>query len=69
MPFSLEPPEYEGVAVDADRASSDAESALLRRLAVLEQRLEVQERWIRELWAVNQTWAWADDAVLTFLRP
>ena len=69
VPFSFEPPEYEGVAVDADPASSDAESALLRRLAVLEQRLEVQDRWIRELWAVNQTWAWADDAVLTFLRP
>ena len=69
VPFSFEPPEYEGVAVGSDPASSDAESALLRRLAVLEQRLEVQERWIRELWAVNQTWAWADDAVLTFLRP
>ena len=69
VPFSFEPPEYEEVAVDTDPASSDAESALLHRLAVLEQRLEVQDRWIRELWAVNQTWAWADDAVLTFLRP
>jgi hypothetical protein len=21
------------------------------------------------LWAVNQTWAWSDDAVMTFVKP
>jgi SAM-dependent methyltransferase len=69
VPFSFDPPEYEAVAVDSDPASSEAESILLHRLSVLERQVAVQERWIRELWAVNQTWAWADDAVLTFLRP
>ena len=69
VPFSFEPPEEEQSRVDSDSASGEAESALLKRLGALEQRVAVQERWIRQLWAVNQTWAWADDAVLTFLRP
>ena len=37
-------------------------------LGALQQRLDQQESWIRKLWDVNQTWAWADDAVLVFRR-
>ena len=68
-PFSFEPPEDEEGEVVAHPASGEAESKLLHRLSVLERQVAVQERWIRQLWAINQTWAWADDAVLTFLRP
>ena len=64
VPFTFEPPEYEQVAADSEPASAGAESELKRKLSALEKRVVVQERWIRQLWAVNQTWAWADDAVL-----
>jgi O-antigen chain-terminating methyltransferase len=69
VPFSFEPPEDEQSEVIAHPASSEVDSTLLHRLRVLERQVSVQEHWIRKLWAVNQTWAWADDAVLTFLRP
>jgi len=66
-PFSMKPPEpeaapdlYNGVS-----GSSDIE----HRMQQLEKRVATQEEWIRQLWAVNQTWAWSDDAVMTFIKP
>ncbi|MEK9990177.1 MAG: class I SAM-dependent methyltransferase [Halieaceae bacterium] len=69
VPFSFEPPEDEQGEVIAQPTSGEVEPTLLLRLSALERQVAVQEHWIRQLWAVNQTWAWADDAVLTFLRP
>ncbi len=61
--FSMYPPEDSGE--DADLWSDDGK---LSTLAVIK-RLELHERWIRQLWAVNQTWAWADDALLVLRKP
>jgi len=69
VPFSMEPPEFEQVVAAPEVGSQNTESALIQRLRALEHQVTVQERWIRQLWAVNQTWAWADDAVLCFRKP
>ena len=37
-------------------------SEIEQRMQQLERRVALQEEWIRQLWAVNQTWAWSDDA-------
>jgi len=67
--FSYEPPEFEQYNPDPDLQRDEIDSDVLRKLRALEHRVTVQERWIRQLWAVNQTWAWADDAVLSFKKP
>jgi len=69
VPFSMEPPEFEQVVAAPEVGSQNTESALIQRLRALEHQVTIQERWIRQLWAVNQTWAWADDAVLCFRKP
>lgn len=66
--FSMQPPE----SMDADLTQDglvDCENPVQERLAIMERRIALQEQWIRQLWAVNQTWAWSDDAVLSFVRP
>ena len=69
VPFSMEPPEFEPVPAAPEEVSQNSESALIQRLRALEHQVKAQEHWIRQLWAVNQTWAWADDAVMCFQKP
>ena len=66
-PFSMTPPEPEA----APESYNDApvNSDIEHRMQQLEKRVATQEEWIRQLWAVNQTWAWSDDAVMTFVKP
>ena len=66
-PFSMAPsePDTSSELYNSDDASTEIE----KRMQQLEKRVAMQEEWIRQLWAVNQTWAWSDDAVLTFVKP
>ena len=64
--FAMTPPEpgnaselYSGVGAGTE---------IEQRMQQLERRVALQEDWIRQLWAVNQTWAWSDDAVVTFIK-
>ena len=66
--FSPYPPEE---LPDVNESLFDAEDlpvGMANILGAIQQRLDQQESWIRKLWDVNQTWAWADDAVLVFRR-
>lgn len=67
-PFSMQPPELTGADL-IQESTVNSEQPVQERLAMLERRIALQEQWIRQLWAVNQTWAWSDDAVLSFVRP
>ena len=62
--FSMAPP-------PAQTPSPDPTSSytLDERIEYLEARIREQEAWIRQLWQVNQTWAWSDDAVLVLHKP
>lgn len=51
------------------KALQQANAALTARLEVLEARSRACERAMEMLWAVNQTWAWDDDAILYFRKP
>ena len=66
-PFCMTPPEPD----DAPELYNDGETekGIEQRMQQLERRVALQEEWIRQLWAVNQTWAWSDDAVMTFVKP
>ena len=66
-PFSMAPPEPDNLSELYNR--DDASTEIEKRMQRLEKRVAMQEEWIRQLWAVNQTWAWSDDAVLTFVKP
>ena len=66
-PFSMTPPEPE--AVPEFYNDAPVKSDIEHRMQQLEKRVATQEEWIRQLWAVNQTWAWSDDAVMTFVKP
>jgi O-antigen chain-terminating methyltransferase len=66
-PFSMAPPEPDTSSELYN--SDDASTEIEKRMQQLEKRVAMQEEWIRQLWAVNQTWAWSDDAVMTFLKP
>ena len=66
-PFSMAPPEADNSA--ELYLSDDAVTEVEQRVRQLEKQVALQEEWIRQLWAVNQTWAWSDDAVLTFVKP
>ena len=65
-PFCMTPPEPD----DAPELYNDGETekGIEQRMQQLERRVALQEEWIRQLWAVNQTWAWSDDAVMTFVK-
>lgn len=66
-PFSMTPPEPDD-ALELYNASP-SEMGIEQRMQQLERRVALQDEWIRQLWAVNQTWAWSDDAVMTFVKP
>ena len=65
-PFAMTPPEPDEAPelYNSDRAPIGME----QRMQQLEKRVALQDEWIRQLWAVNQTWAWSDDAVMTFVK-
>lgn len=65
-PFSMTPPEPEAPPEPYNEASGSSD--IEHRMHQLEKRVATQEAWIRQLWAVNQTWAWSDDAVMTFVK-
>lgn len=65
-PFSMTPPEPEAPPEPYNEASGNSD--IEHRMHQLEKRVATQEAWIRQLWAVNQTWAWSDDAVMTFVK-
>jgi len=70
-PFSFAPPPDAQPPV-ASRAREGWLQSLGRRfglasaseVAQLRQQLDTQRRWIEQLWQVNQTWAWEDNAIL-----
>lgn len=70
-PFSFTPPPDAQPPV-ASRAREGWLRRLGRRLGLasasevahLRQQLDTQRRWIEQLWQVNQTWAWEDNAIL-----
>lgn len=74
-PFSDSPPGWSPVAFrdyvrgggqpfDAPPDEGDVEA----QLSYLRAAVQRHEDWLARLWAVNQTWAWEDDAVLTFIK-
>ena len=65
-PFSMTPPEPEAPPEPYNEASGSSD--IEHRMHQLEKQVATQEAWIRQLWAVNQTWAWSDDAVMTFVK-
>ena len=65
-PFSMTPPEPEAPPEPYNEASGSSD--IEHRMYQLEKQVATQEAWIRQLWAVNQTWAWSDDAVMTFVK-
>jgi len=66
-PFAMTPPEPDDASELYNASASDM--GIEQRMQQLEGRVALQEEWIRQLWAVNQTWAWSDDAVMTFVKP
>ena len=66
-PFAMTPPEPDDAPELYNAGASDM--GIEQRMQQLERRVALQEEWIRQLWAVNQTWAWSDDAVMTFVKP
>lgn len=72
VPFSMAPPlavrpvEVEGWRERLFARLGLATAAALRRER---ERADQLEAAIRQLWAVNQTWAWDDNAVLRFRKP
>ena len=66
-PFAMTPPEPDDAPELYNGGASDM--GIEQRMQQLERRVALQEEWIRQLWAVNQTWAWSDDAVMTFVKP
>lgn len=62
--FSMTPPQTHLASSDLTPTHS-----LYERIDQLETRIREQEAWIRQLWQVNQTWAWSDDAVLVLKKP
>ena len=66
-PFSMTPPEPDNAPELYYKGEGGTE--IEQRMKQLERRVALQEEWIRQLWAVNQTWAWSDDALMTFVKP
>ena len=69
IPFSFDPPMDDVGHQCSDNATTNLDPNIKRQLAVLEDRVALQEKWIRQLWMVNQTWAWPDDVVLCLEKP
>jgi len=72
VPFPMTPPvdpELAPVAPAQYDAENGGSEEIGRVIGNLQRQLAQHEAWIRHLWAVNQTWAWADDALLVFRKP
>ena len=74
-PFSDSPPGWapaafrdyiRGTGEPFDVPPSDDDTQV--QLAYLRAAVQRHEDWLARLWAVNQTWAWEDDAVVTFIK-
>lgn len=73
VPFAMEPPlvGHQGAPVTRGWRESLLRKlgvAPLRELRQAKARVESLEQAVEQLWAVNQTWAWDDNAVLRFRR-
>lgn len=70
--FSLTPPEAPAVPAPApgpwQRLLERCGIATQHALQTERRQREQVERWVRQLWDVNQTWAWDDNVVLRFRK-
>lgn len=65
VPFAMTPPSPPSEVSLSDVKTSDD---VLRALAAMARRIEAQDALIQQLWMVNQTWAWPDDAILVLRK-